>query len=1054
MIAVHLKKLNPKKKCLILNDQNKSLYEFKSFLKHQTSLNIFHLFKMTSRLNKNDLSKYKYSDICMLNLNHLLDELNFQPYIKIEDYSCIIIDESVLNNSLFDEFINMFYIKTLDEYKPRLICFISSFMPNKKLKKLTELIQANVYKPIVADHSKQFIFCATSHHDHGNMIDLCNQFIEPFVRYLTQKFHFNLKTQSNTLIDFIINEVLKENNIHANQKRYSIAKLLLEIANAIDIIDIVGISEACVILRNYINDVMNPVNNVWNKKEIKSMQSFCLNLNICNSFSNKYAALFSILLDNINKNLKTIIYIQNKKTVVVLNNFLNRDQNFKHLRPKFLNNFNKDIIDQFKSGYCKLLVLSLKNYDLQSNQVILFNDSWREPSILPNSNCKHFVICSNEEKNNYDQLIKNERDMTNQIESMISEHINQSYIQQIKHLETYKKESIKEKDIEFLVQIFIDESEENKMHEIILSIEKHYINIEKSHESFATELDLFPDLQVYDIKIKSSYNYIENDEIQFKLDIVKDLTENLKNSAFHLYTKSNDNLNDMSVKISSLELGNLVTPFKFVTNNSKFNTTNKCKLVVNFNIKSLQIISANYKFEIWFNAIDHLICFDNKKDHLLVYIPCKRAPLLFKAIEKDLETDEIEKDHRTCPNLEQTCWTFKLKCNINDQTEIFKKFQQIQGIKLFFCSILNTELKYTLNDLRKDFKRASFKLKYILEVFISQNDYFLDGKIDSSFTDIINKMDPHDLTPVLERLTLVLQRSSRYQSSIVDILKNILLKYNKPIDVNPTSLDDRIVLIRRATVTPLRIIYHFPEPFFSNRVIRNYDPNKFIRLRFCDEDMRKLNLSQTYIDMSELYERIKKLLKNGLNVCDNEYLFLAMSSSQLREHGCWLCKENNDNITADDVRNWMGSFNNIKCIGKYAARLGQSLSSSIETFETKQFTTIPDIMSNDSKYCFSDGIGKISFKKAKEICNKYEIYASTFQIRFAGFKGVLTSWPNMNENEIQFRPSMKKFDCVNINLDVLNIAEYIPCFLNRQVIVILSALGKYCFLYLYFLYFD
>ena len=60
----------------------------------------------------------------------------------------------------------------------------------------------------------------------------------------------------------------------------------------------------------------------------------------------------------------------------------------------------------------------------------------------------------------------------------------------------------------------------------------------------------------------------------------------------------------------------------------------------------------------------------------------------------------------------------------------------------------------------------------------------------------------------------------------------------------------------------------------------------------------------------------------------------------------------------------------------------------------------------------------------------------------------------MNENEIQFRPSMKKFDCVNINLDVLNIAEYIPCFLNRQVIVILSALGKYCFLYLYFLYFD
>lgn len=36
---------------------------------------------------------------------------------------------------------------------------------------------------------------------------------------------------------------------------------------------------------------------------------------------------------------------------------------------------------------------------------------------------------------------------------------------------------------------------------------------------------------------------------------------------------------------------------------------------------------------------------------------------------------------------------------------------------------------------------------------------------------------------------------------------------------------------------------------------------------------------------------------------------------------------------------------------------------------------------------------------------------------------------------------MKKFESSHAKLDVLNIAEYIPCYLNRQIILILSSLG-------------
>ena len=113
--------------------------------------------------------------------------------------------------------------------------------------------------------------------------------------------------------------------------------------------------------------------------------------------------------------------------------------------------------------------------------------------------------------------------------------------------------------------------------------------------------------------------------------------------------------------------------------------------------------------------------------------------------------------------------------------------------------------------------------------------------------------------------------------------------------------------------------------------------------------------------------------------------------------------------------------------------------------------TIPDIevegLTSEGKtvkYCFTDGIGKISFERAQEIChNYYDIkYASAFQIRYGGFKGVVAIDRNMSpSSSLQFRPSMKKFDSGHSRLDVLNIADYIPCYLNRQVILIFSALG-------------
>ena len=66
-----------------------------------------------------------------------------------------------------------------------------------------------------------------------------------------------------------------------------------------------------------------------------------------------------------------------------------------------------------------------------------------------------------------------------------------------------------------------------------------------------------------------------------------------------------------------------------------------------------------------------------------------------------------------------------------------------------------------------------------------------------------------------------------------------------------------------------------------------------------------------------------------------------MSASQMREHGCWLFAAS-AKYSAENIRASLGDFSKINNIGKYAARLGQSLSSSIETFQV--------IFKKNSKY--------------------------------------------------------------------------------------------------------
>lgn len=80
---------------------------------------------------------------------------------------------------------------------------------------------------------------------------------------------------------------------------------------------------------------------------------------------------------------------------------------------------------------------------------------------------------------------------------------------------------------------------------------------------------------------------------------------------------------------------------------------------------------------------------------------------------------------------------------------------------------------------------------------------------------------------------------------------------------------------------------------------------------------------------------------------------------------------------------------------------------------------------------------------AREITHLLDlpVIPSAYQFRLGGAKGVLTLAYDVPGRQVQLRPSQIKFDSQHYMLEVIRTSVYIPSYLNRQAITILSSLG-------------
>jgi len=213
-------------------------------------------------------------------------------------------------------------------------------------------------------------------------------------------------------------------------------------------------------------------------------------------------------------------------------------------------------------------------------------------------------------------------------------------------------------------------------------------------------------------------------------------------------------------------------------------------------------------------------------------------------------------------------------------------------------------------------------------------------------------------------------------------------------------------------------------PLSPSRAVSNYPLDRFVLMSFAN--FRSLHNQTSAVvgtqpaTPRECSDYVVKLLRAGVSINGTHYNFYGHSNSQLKSRTCFLFGAEKDEITS--MVDALGDFSKMKLVQKKAKRLGLLFSTarSAMTINPSRCEDIPDIERDG--YIFTDGCGLIAPRLAQELARRIGITfrnmrytPSVFQIRYRGYKGVVTLDPRMRETEIllKFRQSMQKLKSVD-----------------------------------------
>ncbi|XP_022809817.1 uncharacterized protein LOC111346816 [Stylophora pistillata] len=414
----------------------------------------------------------------------------------------------------------------------------------------------------------------------------------------------------------------------------------------------------------------------------------------------------------------------------------------------------------------------------------------------------------------------------------------------------------------------------------------------------------------------------------------------------------------------------------------------------------------------------------------------------------DKRSWERASDFHNGENAVSQCFTYCVTIPFNEVVQLRRLLTTVEKRfhkSVFYCRVKESYGKLPDVDIPDS---LPFEVKYAAGSVLSFHPLFRGRVPPGKFGRLLLRKSSNIAVGALEKLSKVLEKDKFCDPG--STLES-LLKQNNP---STSGMYNRLVpghcaLIKRAVITPTRLLFYPPEVMIKNRVLRNYNTDYFLCVSIRDEDLSKMSAVRG--NMDDILDGVNRKLDEGLVIAGQWFQFLGSSNSQLRNHSCWFVGLNSlpEVIPLpEDIRRWMGDFTNITCVASYMARMGQCFSTSLDavgfaTSEDTYHNEEDDVETADRKYCFSDGVGKISEELAAEVVRKIgkSFKPSAFQVRFAGYKGVLALDRRLRGKRAIFRKSMRKFDSPHRILEVLQTSRPQSVYLNHQVIMLLSNLG-------------
>jgi hypothetical protein len=165
------------------------------------------------------------------------------------------------------------------------------------------------------------------------------------------------------------------------------------------------------------------------------------------------------------------------------------------------------------------------------------------------------------------------------------------------------------------------------------------------------------------------------------------------------------------------------------------------------------------------------------------------------------------------------------------------------GLHVLFSSISEYKKKgLSCEDMRRSLKDVPFCDYYYIECLLSKKGRYSSHQLYEADLSLIRKQNIYDLCIFLCANIKVrfLNVKGLLEAFCIIKIREALTAVENQNSPTTESIDRSIFMVRSVIITPLTTIFNFPKGSTSNRVLREFDQDKFLRVSFREEDGKEI----------------------------------------------------------------------------------------------------------------------------------------------------------------------------------------------------------------------